>query len=261
MKLDGVHVEAPDHRNQLMEAGRPHHPEGLWEQLAGHARHDGGTGDAVGPGDRHSLRVQAGGDPVVIVRPIHIVLDIFLAGPHHLHGAGDLLRDLDRPDDEIHLEPPAEAAAQEVVVHLHSLFRQAGQLRSRSLGEGGHLRAHPDIAAIGAHVDRAVHRLHGRMREERQLVDRFDLLSGARHGLGDVAVVARDHARLLGGRGQLPDDIGSAELRVRALVPADVERGDAQFRRPHVIADHRDGVVEADHLAHAVDRLGLGVVH
>ena len=145
-------------------------------------------------------------------------------------------------------------------MHLDSLFRQAGQLRSRSLGEGGHLRAHPDIAAIGAHVHRAVHRLHGRMGEERQLVDRCDLLGGARHGLGDVAVVARDHARLLGRRGQLPDDIGSAELRVRALVPANVERRHAQFRRPHVVGDHGDGVVEAHHLAHAVDQLGLGVV-
>ena len=55
-------------------------------------------------------------------------------------------------------------------------------------------------------------------------------------------------------------DIGGAELGVRALVPADVERGQALLGRPHVIGDHRHGVVEAHHLVHALDRLRLAVI-
>jgi hypothetical protein len=74
----------------------------------------------MGPGDRFAVFVQAGGDPVIVVRPVHVVLDVFFAGPHHLHRTRDLLCDLDRPNDEVYLEPTAEAAAQEVIMHLDS---------------------------------------------------------------------------------------------------------------------------------------------
>ena len=99
------------------------------------------------------------------------------------------------------------------------------------------------------------------MREERHLVHRLDLLRGARHGLGDVAVVARHDARLRGRHGQLLYDVGGGELGVGALVPLDRERGEALLRRPHVLGDHGDGVVEPHHLVHALDRLCLAVVH
>ena len=151
----------------------------------------------MGPGDRSAVFVQASRDPVIVVRPIHIVLDVLFAGPHHLHRTGDLLCDLHRPDDEVHLKPTAEAAAQEVIMHLDFLRRQAGQLGGRGLSEGRHLRPHPDVAAVRANVDGAVHRLHGGVREERHLVNRLDLLGGARHGLRGIALLARDHARPL----------------------------------------------------------------
>src|SRR5438046_4566722 len=70
----------------------------------------------MGPGDRLALGIEAGGDAVKVIRPVHVVLDVFLAAPEHLHRPGHLLGDLHRPGDEIHLEPPAEAAAQEMVV-------------------------------------------------------------------------------------------------------------------------------------------------
>ena len=68
-------------------------------------------------------------------------------------------------------------------------------------------------------VHGAVHRLHRRVREERLLVDRVDLPSGAGDRRGGVAVVARDRARLLGGAGELGDDVGRGELRVRHRRP------------------------------------------
>src|SRR5438552_16393753 len=70
----------------------------------------------MGPGDRLALGIEAGRDAIIVTRPVHVVLDVFLAAPEHLHRAGDLFRDLHGPGDEIHLEPPAEAAAQEMVV-------------------------------------------------------------------------------------------------------------------------------------------------
>src|SRR5262249_17754695 len=42
---------------------------------------DRGTCEAVVPRDWHSLRVETGGKPVKLIRPIHVVLDVFLARP------------------------------------------------------------------------------------------------------------------------------------------------------------------------------------
>src|ERR1700733_1187757 len=47
---------------------------------------------------------------------------------------------------------------------------------------------------------------------------------------------------------------------MRPLVPGNVERGQALLCRPHVIADHRDEIIEHDHLPYARDRFRLGVV-
>ena len=46
-----------------------------------------------------------------------------------------------------------------------------------------------------------------------------------------------------------------AELGVRPFVPVDLERVETLLRRPHVIADDGDEVVEHDDLAHARDLL------
>ena len=176
-----------------------------------------------------------------------------------------MLGDLHRLGDEIHLEPPAEAAAEQMVMHPDLLGRQAGHLRGGGLGAGRDLGAHPHVAAVLAYVDGAARRLHRCVREERHLVDRLDLLGGAGHDLGHIALgralLARHHARLLRGRLELLHDIGGTELGVGALVPADVERGKPLLGRPHVVGDHRHGVVEADHPMHAFNRLRLAVVH
>ena len=109
-------------------------------------------------------------------------------------------------------------------------------------------------------MDGTVHRLHGGVREKRYLVHRFDLHRGAGHGRSDIAILASNDARLLRGGLHLPHDVGARDLRVRALVPLDVERGKALNRRPHMVGDHRNGIIEAHHLAHALDRFGLAVI-
>src|SRR5438128_413207 len=189
-----VRVEALRRSDDSAQAQCPDHAQVLREELARHPRDDGRPGDPMGPGDRLALCIQAGSDPIVVARPVHVVLDVLLATPDHLYRAGDLLRNLHGPDDEVDLESPAEAAAQEMVVHLDLGLRQPGHLCRGGLGECRDLCSHPDVAPVGPHVDGAVHRLHCSVREERLLVDRLDLLRGTRHRCGYVAVLARDHA-------------------------------------------------------------------
>ena len=148
------------------------------------------------PGDRHSLLVETGGHPVEPIGPIHVVLDVFLARPDDLDRTVDVLGDLNCASDAVDFEPPAEPAADQVIVD-HDLFqRQTGSLRRRRLGSRQHLGADPNLAAVVADMDRAVHRLHRRVRKKRNLVDRLDLDGGARHRLVDIADILRDRPRI-----------------------------------------------------------------
>ena len=174
--LDGVAVEA------VLESSRQP------------TRQDRRAGDPVTEGDRRAADVQGRGHAVIVERPVDVVLDVLLAGPDHLHRALDLLGDLHRLGDAVDLQPAAEAAAEQVIVDLDLVQRQAGDLRCRRLRAGQDLRAHPDVAAIRAHVHRAVHRLHGGVGQQRELVDRLECAGGARHGLGDIAILHGDHA-------------------------------------------------------------------
>ena len=81
-------------------------------------------GDAMVPGDRLAVRVEAGGNAVEVIGPVHVVLDVLLAGPHDLHRTVHLLGDLDRLGDAVDLEPAAEAAAEQVIVD-HDLVQPA----------------------------------------------------------------------------------------------------------------------------------------
>ena len=70
-----------------------------------------------------------------------------------------------------------------------------------------------------------------------------------------------DDAGILRGDIHLLDSAGGRDICVRTVVPVDVERGQALHGRPHMIADHRDGIIEPHHLAHALDRHRLAVVN
>ena len=153
--------------------------------------------DAVGPGHRLAVGIEPRRQPVVVIGAVHVVLDVLLAAPDDLDRPFHLLRDLDGEDRAVDVEPPAEAAAEQVVVDPDRFLRQAGELGDRGLRQGRHLRADPDVAAVLADVDGAVHRLHRRMGEERHLIDGVDPLRRAGERLLDVAVAARHRAGLL----------------------------------------------------------------
>src|SRR5438876_11272917 len=111
------------------------------------------------PGDRLSRRIETGGQAVEEIGPVHIVLDVFLAGPYDLDGAIDLFGDLDGAGDAVDLQPPAESAADQVIVDHHLVQGQLGGLRRRRLDPRNDLVADPDFAAVLADLNRAVHRL------------------------------------------------------------------------------------------------------
>ena len=161
----------------------------------------------------------------------------------------------------VDLEPPAEAAAEQVVVDPDRVLRQPGDLGDHGLGQGRRLGADPDVAAVLADMDGAVHRLHRRMGEERQLIDRVDPLRRAGERLLGVALVARHRAGLLRRLLELADDVGAVDRRVRAVVPLDGGRLEPLLGRPHMVGDHGDGIVDPHHLAHALDRARRRLVH
>ena len=123
-----------------------------------------------------------------------------------------------------------------------------------------HLGADPDFAAVLTDMDRAVHRLHRRVREKRNLVDRLDLGDGARHGLVDIADILRNRPRIERRLFQLARDLVGGELGVRPVVPFDDQRGQPFLRGPHMVGHDRDGVVEPHDLTHAFNRPGRRII-
>src|SRR5258708_21560298 len=75
-----------------------------------------GAGETIAPGHRLALRVKARRDPVVPIGPVHVVLDVLLARPHDLHRAIDLLGNLNGANCAISFQPPAKAAADEMIM-------------------------------------------------------------------------------------------------------------------------------------------------
>src|SRR5258708_36767873 len=111
------------------------------------------------PGHRCSFFIEAGGQPVKEGRPVHVVLDIFLARPHDFDWAVNVFSDLDSADDAIDLQPAAKAAADQVVVDPDLVQRQASGLCRRHLCPPEYLVAAPDLPAVLPAINRAVHRL------------------------------------------------------------------------------------------------------
>src|SRR5438128_10563584 len=109
-----------DHRTEAMHAAGPNHAEVLWEQLADHARLDRRADDAVRPGDGPAACVETGDEPVVVIRAVHVVLNVLFAAPEDLDRAPpvDLLGAAHRLDPEGRPEPPSETTAHVMVVHL-----------------------------------------------------------------------------------------------------------------------------------------------
>src|SRR6266513_1150083 len=94
-----------------------------------------------------AARVEPGAQHVVRRGPVHRVLDVVLARPHHLDGHVDLLRQLHRLGRIVRRPAaPPEAAAEIGDVHGDRLDRKARHLRPHSLHALRVLRGRPDLA-------------------------------------------------------------------------------------------------------------------
>jgi hypothetical protein len=64
------------------------------------------------------------------------MLDVLLAAPDDFHRSIHLLCNLDGEDAAVDIQPSAEAAAEQMIVDLDCILREAGELSNRGLGQG-----------------------------------------------------------------------------------------------------------------------------
>ena len=149
------------------------------------------------PGDWTILLIQSGTQMVVMKGSQRAVAGILFARPDDLDRVLDLLGDLHRVDHEIDFQAPAKPSADEMVVNLHGLLGQTGQLSRSCLGASWHLNAHPDITGILADMHGTVDRLQAGVSKKRHLVDHVQSRCRFLQRLFGIAIVADFDSRLL----------------------------------------------------------------
>src|ERR1700694_4334804 len=98
------------------------------------------------PGERHSVHSQSGAEPRHTHWPIVAVARRFLPAPGDLDGASiQLLGNRDGLTHVVLVSTPSESAAQETVVQINMLHRNACYFRCIDRGILGILRRHPNI--------------------------------------------------------------------------------------------------------------------
>src|SRR5881396_1138419 len=208
--------------------------------------------------------VQPRGELALRDRPVEVVRLILLAAPDQFDGyAGELLRDGDRLARVVlRAAAPAESASEVELVYFARGERQSRFLAGRGERAFGALRRRPYFDLVRSDYGRAVHRLHGRVREEGRAVDRFDFFRSAGDrleriadlGVGESVVGSQAFLQALGD--------GRARLRgVRAFVPDDGQGLERGLRPPPGVGNDCDRpVVHLDRAAHAGHLRDLGLV-
>jgi len=138
--------------------------EAVFEGRRQISRNNRGAREAMIPGNRFSLLIETGRDPVEPIGSVHVVLDIFLAGPYDFHRTVHMHGDLNSPSDAINFEPATKTAAEQVVMHHDLVQRETCGFCRRGLRSRDGLIANPDLAPVATDMNCAVHRLHGRVR-------------------------------------------------------------------------------------------------
>ncbi len=98
----------------------------------------------------------------------------------------------------------------------------------------------------------------GGMGEERHVIGDLDRVLAER--LYDIADILGVDAGALACLDQIGADLGGIDAGIGAFVPGDGQRGEALQRGPHMVADHRDQIVEHHHLAEAGHQLRRSIV-
>src|SRR6476619_1863751 len=116
--------------------------------------------------DQPILRIETGAEPVVVVGPVDVVLDVLFPAPDDFHRSFDLLGDCHGLSDAVNVEAAAEAAADKMIVHLDLIDRQSGDLRNRRLRARHYLGYYPDLAIVFGDMNGAIHGLQGGVSQE-----------------------------------------------------------------------------------------------
>ncbi len=252
---------------------------GMVDALLDQERLHRGTGDdrladdAVVPGLQLAGLIQADARTVQVHRAEEAATGIVLTRPDHLHRCVHALvaRGLgDRHGLQQVIRTRAGTApetAAGIQLGQRHLFRLEAQVAADDrLVDGLELLAVPDLAAIGGELHQAVHRLHRRVRQVRELVvglDGFRRLGQRRIG---VATGGRRQAGLAGTLAVLGEDFLAAEGERLALVPVDHQGITPLARGPGVLRQHGDAgtavrqVAKLHHVDHVAHGLGLAAV-
>jgi hypothetical protein len=205
-----------------------------------------------------ALRVQPAAQLALHDRPVEVVLRVLLPRPDQLHrSARNLFRDQYGLMHIVLLSTPAEAAAQEQLVHLHVGQLHTGRFRRRRQRRVAVLRRDPDLDLVAVDQRCAVHRLHRRMGQERRAVHCLDRLRRTVQRRGDVTLLLAERGLL--GIQSLHEEFGdlrAVHLAVAGFVPDDLQLAQRGLRLPPFVGHHGNGVVtHRYHLAHARHRL------
>src|SRR5690349_7507807 len=182
------------------------------------------------------------------------MLHVVFARPHQLHRLPSSFRNLPRLRRIIPLIPPPEAAARPLIVNRDRLGREAGIACHLFLDRSRALRPRPYVDPVRAHIGRAVHRLHRRVRLKRKLVNRFHHLRRLRQPLLDVPpllmYIRRRTFQLL-----LPQFAQRLRRfpRIPPAIPRHRQRFAAFDRRPRIVRDHRYSARCIRHAPHRRD--------
>ena len=221
----------------------------------------------MAPGGGEAVSPQLHDDIVIGQRPVLAGGHVVLAGPDQLDRlAAGLLGDVGALDDIVRvlIGPPAERAAGEQGLDLHRAGQGPDHLGDVQLIQGLDLRGEGQLDRIALHLGDAVHRLHGGVGQEREVVGGAEDV--AAEGVGRVALglegLGLDLGRPLAGGDLLvfgQDDVGAALFGL-VVVPGHLERVAALAGGEGVLGRDRHAGGDLEHVDHAGHLLGGGRV-
>ncbi len=210
--------------------------------------------------DRLSARIQAGRQRIQARRAVGIMRHVVFAAPHHLHRRSDCFGDFGCVDGVVHLHPASESATQERGYHFNLLGLQTRRTRDNVRDQLLELRRGDDHRLVSAHISRGVLRLHGRVRQERQLVGGLDRFCRLAHARGHVTLLTEHCTRLLRCIADPFPDLLLVVVRIRAGIPLDLQQILALLRLPVRIRHDCDTAAVLHHRLDSGHRLGARIV-
>ena len=167
---------------------------------------------------------------------------VLLARPQQLHRRTvGLVREQRGLRDDIREIAPAEAATQVGHLDVDPIRLDVQRLRHRGVRESCCLRGRPDRRGAILELHGAIHRFHGRMREEGYAVFRIDDLGGRLHRRSDIAVRVM-HLAILGVERmhQLIDEGAARQVGGDTVVPFDLDLRHSPYRMKRRVCDDGD---------------------